>query len=149
MKKIYTQEQMNKILNYYNNSRHETLTQTLFKSYPELKDMYKFISPWIMEQDSRSKAEGLPSFDLETKFVKECIKYNLSIVSKDDYNLNKDDIVEIYNDNSKLEKRRTKISKDKYKVINKKGNIFELQNINNNEDKIYKPRYQIRKNFLF
>ena len=27
---IYNQEQMNKILNYYNQSRHETLTQTLF-----------------------------------------------------------------------------------------------------------------------
>ena len=94
-------------------------------------------------------------FDLETKFVKECIKYNLSITSKDDYNINTNDVVEIYNDTSKLEKRRTKISKDKYKVISKKGNIFELQNLtkstdpkdsNNKNDKIYKPRYQIRSN---
>ena len=137
--KIYTQEQMNKILNYYNNSRHETLTQTLFKSYPELKEVYKFISPWIMEHNT---------FDLETKFVKECIKYNLSITSNPDYNINKSDVVEIYNDTSKLEKRRTKISKDKYKVINKKGNIYHLQNINNDKE-IFKPRYQIRKNFLF
>ena len=131
---------MNKILNYYNNSRHETLTQILFKSYPELKEVYKFISPWIMERNP---------YNLETKFVKECIKYNLSITSNPDYNINKSDVVEIYNDTSKLEKRRTKISKDKYKVINKKGNIYHLQNINVNKDKKYKPRYQIRKNFLF
>jgi hypothetical protein len=48
---------MDKILYYYNQSRRETLTQTLFKAYPELKEMYKFISPYIMEQDSKSKAE--------------------------------------------------------------------------------------------
>ena len=34
---IYNQEQMNKVLNYYNQSRHETLTQTLFKAYPRIK----------------------------------------------------------------------------------------------------------------
>ena len=34
---IYTQDIMNRILNYYNNSRHETLTKTIFKSHPEIK----------------------------------------------------------------------------------------------------------------
>ena len=75
---IYNQEQMNKVLNYYNQSRHETLTQTLFKAYPELKKIFKFISPWIMEHNE---------LDLEIKFVKECIKYNYYIKLKPDYKI--------------------------------------------------------------
>ena len=134
-KGVIDQKIMDIILKYYNNSRHETLSQTLFKAYPELKSVYDFISPAIMENNP---------YDLETKFVKECIKYNLSITSKDDYTINKNDTVEIYNNTSKLEKKRSKISKDKYKIIKKESNIFKLKNINNDKDIIYKPRYQIR-----
>ncbi len=75
---------MNKILNYYNNSRHETLTNVLFKSYPELKDYYKFISPSIMKNND---------FDLETKFVKECFKYNYYVKTKPDYDIKDEEIV--------------------------------------------------------
>ena len=135
---IYNQEQMNKVLNYYNQSRHETLTQTLFKAYPELKEIFKFISPWIMEHNE---------LDLETKFVKECIKYNYYIKLKPDYKINNDEEVKIYNDVSKLDKRRTNLSKDNYKVINKNGNIYKLQNAD--DEIIFKPRFQIKKSNTF
>ena len=43
---------LNLILDYYNSTRHETLTQTLFKSYPELKQQYlNGISPKIMNDN--------------------------------------------------------------------------------------------------
>ena len=135
---IYNQEQMNKVLNYYNQSRHETLTQTLFKAYPELKEIFKFISPWIMEHNE---------LDLENKFVKECIKYNYYIKLKPDYKIINEEEVKIYNDVSKLNKRRTKLSKDNYKVINKNGNIYELQNAN--DEIIFKTRLQIKKSNTF
>ena len=131
---IYNQNQMDKVLNYYNQSRHETLTKTLFNAYPELSFQYKFISPWIMEHNP---------FDLETKFVKECIKYNFVILSNPDYNLNNNNEIKIYNDNSKLQKRRTKLSKDNYKVVKNICNIYELEN-ERTKQRIFKPRYQIK-----
>ena len=40
------------ILDYYNSTRHETLTQTLFKANPELKGTYpNGISPKIMNDN--------------------------------------------------------------------------------------------------
>ena len=134
--RIYTQEIMNKILNYYNNSRHETLTQTLFKAYPDLKLIYKFISPYIMEHNNNN---------LETLFVKECIKYNYYIKQKSDYEIDKNDVVKITSDNDKLKKKRTILDKDDYKVINYNGNIFKLQNTRTNEN-IFRPRYALRLN---
>jgi len=132
---IYTQQIMNKILNYYNNSRHETLTQTLFKAYPELKNIYKFISPYIMEHNNEN---------LETLFVKECIKYNYLIKSKPDYKINNNEVVKVVNDNSKLQKKRTIINKDDYKIKNQIGNIFEVKNTRTNET-TFKPRYFIKR----
>lgn len=130
---IYSIEIMNKILNYYNQSRHETLTNTLFKAYPELKNVYDFISPWIMENNE---------YDLETKYVKECIKYNFMIMSNPDYAIDNSNDIKIYNNGSKLEKKRSKLSKDNYKVIKNIGNIYELEN-ERTKEKTYKPRYQI------
>ena len=132
---------MNKILNYYNQSRHETLTNTLFKAYPELKNVYDFISPWIMENDSKLTAEG-DGYDLETKYVKECIKYNFMIMSNPDYAIDNNNDIKIYNNGSKLEKKRSKLSKDNYTLIKNIGNIYELEN-ERTKEKVYKPRYQI------
>ena len=42
---IPDQSTMNKILKYYNEARHEGLTNIIFKSHPELKSKYDFISP--------------------------------------------------------------------------------------------------------
>ena len=126
---------MNRILNYYNNSRHETLTQTLFTAYPELKQTYpNGISPKIMNDN----------YALERLFVIECKKYNYYITSKPDYKLDKNQKVKIHNEHNNFEKRRTLINKNEYKVKNRNGNIYELINTNTNE-KIYKPRYEIIK----
>lgn len=135
---IFEQEMMDTILNFYNNSRHETLTQTLFKAYPELKLKYKFISPSIMEYNDDN---------LETLFVKECIKYNYCIKSKPDYKINNNEIVKVVNEDSKLQKKRTILNKDDYKITNQKGNIFEVKNIRTNET-TFKPRYFIKPNDL-
>ena len=131
---IYLQKQMDIILNFYNHSRHETLTQTLFKAYPELKETYKFISPYIMENNDDN---------LENLFVKECIKYNYYIKSKPDYKIDDKEDIKVVNDNSKLQKKRTILSKDNYKITNKFGNIFEVKNTRTNES-LFKPRYQIK-----
>ena len=82
-------------------------------------------------------------FDLETKYVKECIKYNFYIKSQPDYKINDNEVVKVYNDASKLEKKRTKLLKDDYKIESHRGNLFKLQNINNN-NVIIKPRAQIK-----
>ena len=37
---ILTKNQMNIIINYYNNTKHETLTEIILKNYPELKSKY-------------------------------------------------------------------------------------------------------------
>ena len=132
---IYSQEIMDKILNYYNTSRHETLTQTLFKAYPDLKLIYNYISPYIMEHNNNN---------LETLFVKECIKYNYYIKQKPDFKLNNNEVVKVVNNNEKLKKKRTILNKDDFKIIKQRGNIFELQNVNNENIKTYKPRYQIK-----
>ena len=130
---IYHQDIMNIILNYYNNSRHETLTQTLFKAYPDLKHIYPFISPAIMENNTNN---------LENLFVKECIKYNFFIKSQPDYNINDED-VKVVNNHDKLTKKRAILSKDDYTITNQIGNIFELKNKRTNK-KTYKPRYFIK-----
>ena len=127
------------ILDYYNNTRHETLTQTLFKAYPELKETYpNGISPKIMNENP----------ELEKLYVIECKKYNYYITTKPDYKLNKNEDVRILNDNSIFEKRRTKLNKDIFKVNNQIGNIYELINTQTNE-KVYKPRYKIDKFFKY
>ena len=60
------------ILDYYNNTRHETLTQTLFKAYPELKRTYP---NGITPKDVNNSPQ------LERLFVIECKKYNLKTYS--------------------------------------------------------------------
>ena len=130
---IPNQTTMNKILKYYNDARHEGLTNILFKSHPELKDKYEFISPSIMEHNP----------ELETIYIKECIKYNFYISTQPDYELNKNDIVKVVSTVGKLGKKRTILDKDDYKIIKQSGNIYELKNVRTGE-KIYKPRFEIK-----
>ena len=131
-KGILDQDMMNIILNYYNNSRHETLTKVLFKAYPELKYTFKFISPTIINN----------SDELETKYVEECMKHNFYVISKPDFKLNQNDIVRITSEKNKLGKKRSILDKDLFKITNQKGNIYELSNIKTN-DKVYRPRFEI------
>ena len=130
---IPNQTTMNKILKYYNDARHEGLTNILFKSHPELKSKYEFISPSIMEHNP----------ELEKIYIKECIKYNFYISTQPDYELNKNDIVKVVSTVGKLGKKRTILDKDDYKIIKQSGNIYELKNVRTG-DIIYKPRFEIK-----
>jgi hypothetical protein len=70
---ISHQQIMDLILYYYNNTRHETLTSTLFKAYPELKSVYKNgITPAIMDVNP----------ELERLYAMECKKHNYYVQSK-------------------------------------------------------------------
>ena len=63
--------------------------------------------------------------------------------------INNNEEVKIYNDVSKLDKWRTNLLKDNYKVINKNGNVYKLQNAKNIDEIIFKPRFQIKKSNTF
>ena len=136
---IYTFEMMNTILNYYSNTRHETLTKILYQAAPELKIKYpNGISPKFVNDNKY----------LETLYVQECIKYNYHIITQKDFKLNNDDIVKVVNkkdsiiDENKINSRSI-LSKDNYRIIGQQGNIYSL--LNENKDKIiYRPRYEIK-----
>ena len=119
---ILTQKQMNTILNYYNNTRHEGLTKILRKK--------------VCPNDLSNNP------DLEKQYVIECKKYNLLIMNQKDFELNKNDEVKIVNDNKKLTKKRSILSKDHYKVIGYNGNLIKLLNLKNGKIE-YKPRFFI------
>ena len=108
---------MDLILHYYNNTRHETLTSTLFKAYPELKSRYRNgISPAIMDSDP----------ELERLFAMECMKHNYFVQSKQGYDINIGSEVQIVNESNPLEKKRTILNKYPHMVIDRKGNIYQL-----------------------
>ena len=122
---ILTQNQMNTILNYYNNTRHEGLTKILRKK--------------VCPNDLSNNP------DLEKQYVIECKKYNLTIMNQKDFELNKNDEVKIVNDNKKLTKKRSILSKDHYKVVGYNGNIVKLKNMKNGNIE-YRPRFYIQLN---
>ena len=130
---ISHQQIMDLILYYYNNTRHETLTSTLFKAYPELKSVYKNgITPAIMDANP----------ELERLFAMECKKYNYYVQSKQDYNINLGDQVQIVNENNPLEKKRTILNKYPHTVTNRNGNIYELTY---NDSTVYRPRFGLKR----
>jgi len=132
-KGIFTQLQMDRILNFYNTSRHETLTQTLFQAYPALKSKHSFISPLIVSSNK----------ELETLYVKECIKHNLFTSSQSDFELAPNATVKVVSDEGPFAKKRSILSKDSFKVINKDGNVYELTNTKTGH-KVFKPRFEIK-----
>ena len=119
---ILTQNQMNTILNYYNNTRHEGLTKILRKK--------------VCPNDLSNNP------DLEKQYVIECKKYNLIIMNQKDFELNKGDEVKIVNEGGKLTKKRSILSKDHFKVVGYNGNIVKLMNLKNGKIE-YKPRFYI------
>ena len=129
-------ELMNKIIKIYNAAPHKTLTKILY----DVNKKYG-ISPNDVEESER----------LETLFVERCLKYNALIKSQDDYYLNKNDKVRIYNKNlsdkvfeGTLNKtnKRSVLSKDIYIVKGYKGNLIEL--IGPHKEIIYKPRRDLQ-----
>ena len=125
---ILTQNQMNEILNYYNNTRHEGLTKIILVSHPELKVKYP--------NDINS--------ELEKIYVIECKKWNLSIITQKDFHTKQNEEVKIVNLNGKLMKKRTILSKDHYIVQGYKGNMLKLKSFKSGGIE-YRPRYLITK----
>ena len=75
----YTQEAMDLILYYYNNTAHDTLTQMIFKTRPDLKQVYpEGITPASMENNA----------ELENIYVKACIDHNFKVKSQSNFILN-------------------------------------------------------------
>ena len=69
MDTILTKNQMNIILNYYNNKKYETLTEFILNSHPELQSKYlNDVSPNYMNQE------------LEQIYIVEYKKYNLYVM---------------------------------------------------------------------
>ena len=130
---ISHQQIMDLILYYYNNTRHETLTSTLFKAYPELKSRFRNgITPAIMDSNP----------ELERLFAMECMKHNYYVQTKQDYDINEGDEVQIVNENNPLEKKRTILNKYPHVVTNRIGNIYELTH---DGVSTYRPRFGLKR----
>ena len=131
---IYNQQAMDLILYYYNNTAHDTLTQMIFKLYPELKKIYpEGITPAIMEDNP----------DLENLYVKACINHNFEVKKQSDFILNPGDIVKISFNGDKFTKKRAYLDKSDYVVQGYIGNMLELKNLKNDNIE-FRPRYQVK-----
>ena len=129
---ISHQQIMDLILYYYNNTRHETLTSTLFKAYPELKSIYKNgITPAIMDANP----------ELERLFAMECMKHNYYVQSKQGYDIDEGSEVQIVNENNPFEKKRTILNENPHTVTKRLGNIYELIH---GDTTTYRPRFGIK-----
>lgn len=121
--KILTQKDIDKILNIYNNMYHSTLSKMLNKK----------ITPNEVSNNPK----------LEQQVINYCMDYNNQLkVLYPDINLTVGQICKIYQPFDKFKKRRRLLKKDYYKIVNKTGNIYTVQNMRNNK-KINVPRYFI------
>ena len=121
--KILTQNDINKILNVYNNMYHSSLSKILGKK----------ITP--------NEVNDNP--ELEQQIINYCIDYNKQLkVLHPEIELKIGQICKVYQPFDKFKKRRRLLKKDYYKIVNKTGNIYTVQNVRNNK-KIDVPRYFI------
>ena len=121
--KILTQNDINKVLNVYNNMYHSSLSKMLNKK----------ITP----------NEVNDSPELEQQIINYCIDYNKQLkVLHPEIELQVGQICKVYQPFDKFKKRRRLLKKDYYKIVNKTGNIYTVQNVRNNK-KIDVPRYFI------
>lgn len=119
--KILNQKDIDKILNIYNNMYHSTLSKILNKK----------ITP--NEVDPK----------LEQQIINYCMDYNNQLkVLYPEINLSIGQICKVYQPFDKFKKRRRLLKKDYFKIINKTGNIYTVQNMRNAK-KIDVPRYFI------
>ena len=126
---IYDQNILDTILKYYNNSVHKTLSEVISKHYGKPTK----VTPSMVQFDR----------NLEKIYVEECIKYNFGITSQPGFKLNVGDEVQISNVYNPLEKNRTILDKDKYKVKAIEGNLYKLSNTRTGKS-IYRSRFQIK-----
>lgn len=121
--KILNQDSINKVLNVYNNMYHSSLTKMLGKK----------ITP--------NEVDKQP--ELEKQIINYCIDYNKQLkVLHPEIELQVGQICKVYQPFDKFKKRRRLLKKDYYKIVNKTGNIYTVQNVRNNK-KIDVPRYFI------
>lgn len=121
--KILTQDSINKVLNVYNNMYHSSLSKILGKK----------ITP--------NEVNNSP--ELEQQIINYCIDYNKQLkVLHPEIELQVGQICKVYQPFDKFKKRRRLLKKDYYKIVNKTGNIYTVQNVRNNK-KIDVPRYFI------
>ena len=121
--KILTQNDINKVLNVYNNMYHSSLSKMLGKK----------ITP--------NEVNNSP--ELEQQIINYCIDYNKQLkVLHPEIELQVGQICKVYQPFDKFKKRRRLLKKDYYKIVNKTGNIYTVQNTRNNK-KIDVPRYFI------
>lgn len=121
--KIINQDSINKILNIYNNMYHSSLSKILNKK----------ITP--------NEVNNSP--ELEQQIINYCIDYNKQLkVLHPEIELQVGQICKVYQPFDKFKKRRRLLKKDYYKIVNKTGNIYTVQNVRNNK-KIDVPRYFI------
>ena len=121
--KILTQNDINKVLNIYNNMYHSSLSKILGKK----------ITPNEVNEHP----------ELEQQIINYCIDYNKQLkVLHPEIELQVGQICKVYQPFDKFKKRRRLLKKDYYKIVNKTGNIYTVQNVRNNK-KIDVPRYFI------
>ena len=121
--KILTQNDINKVLNVYNNMYHSSLSKILGKK----------ITPNEVNEHP----------ELEQQIINYCIDYNKQLkVLHPEIELEIGQICKVYQPFDKFKKRRRLLKKDYYKIVNKTGNIYTVQNTRNNK-KIDVPRYFI------
>ena len=121
--KILTQNDINKVLTVYNNMNHSSLSKMLNKK----------ITP--------NEVNDNP--ELEQQIINYCIDYNKQLkVLHPEIELQVGQICKVYQPFDKFKKRRRLLKKDYYKIVNKTGNIYTVQNVRNNK-KIDVPRYFI------
>ena len=121
--KILTQNDINKVLNVYNNMYHSSLSKMLGKK----------ITPNEVNEHP----------ELEQQIINYCIDYNKQLkVLHPEIELQVGQICKVYQPFDKFKKRRRLLKKDYYKIVNKTGNIYTVQNVRNNK-KIDVPRYFI------
>ena len=121
--KILTQDNINKVLNVYNNMYHSSLSKMLGKK----------ITPNEVNEHP----------ELEQQIINYCIDYNKQLkVLHPEIELQIGQICKVYQPFDKFKKRRRLLKKDYYKIVDKTGNIYTVQNVRNNK-KIDVPRYFI------
>lgn len=121
--KILNQDSINKIINIYNNMYHSSLSKMTNKK----------ITPNEVNEHP----------ELEQQIINYCIDYNKQLkVLHPEIELEIGQICKVYQPFDKFKKRRRLLKKDYYKIVNKTGNIYTVQNVRNNK-KIEVPRYFI------
>ena len=130
-----SQDKMDVILNFYNNTPHKTLSETILKAELDLRPIFKYgITP--------NEVQFIP--ELEEIFVRECLKHNLYLVKEKENIVG--ELCRIYNKaegKDKFKKIRSKLTTEVYRVNAKKGKLYECIDVNNTKNKKLVPRFEI------